>query len=285
MQGSGNTSQNNNTSVKELAVTGISQQNKDNGMRQIVPVNTAQQIQTTNKFAVLQEEEESNAGSQVAIVEEFEVQNTPIQKKLNPAAAGFTPKSTGVASSNRGKEVNLKEAGNLAKVPTERGKESTAQWVNRTFPLPNVTTNHSCQEFPSQSLDASVIPEQECLKDRVNFVGGRLWDDQHEEETDEGEFLEGHEDVEEIQEKDPDVEQQRVNAKSGRIEVQSADEGNNVMVPADQPLQSEQQTTPKSPTNPAVQLFQPVAHTEDTGDPGGSEGVELSQSRRVTEEE
>ncbi|OIT07933.1 hypothetical protein A4A49_10464 [Nicotiana attenuata] len=281
----GNIAQNNSTSVQQLSANGNSQQNNDNGGRQIVPVETVQQIQTTNKFAALQVEDESNAGNQLAIVEEVDVQNTPNQKELNPAAVAFTPKSTRVASSKRGKEINPNAEGILSKVPTGRGKESTAQWVNRTFPVLNVISNQSCQDIPSQSLDTSVLPEQENLKDRVEFVGSRLWDDQQEEESDEGEFLEGHEDVEEVQEKDLDVEEQSVNGKSGRVEAQSVDDGNNIMASPDQPLLIEQQNTPKSPSNSNVQLSKPIAQTKDTGDPGGSSKEVLQQQSETNQKE
>ncbi|OIT22003.1 hypothetical protein A4A49_32279, partial [Nicotiana attenuata] len=54
------------------------------------------------------------------------MQNTPTQKKLNPAAAGFTPKSTGVASLKKGNVATNKGEGilTLATAP----KESTAHW-------------------------------------------------------------------------------------------------------------------------------------------------------------
>lgn len=84
-----------------------------------------------------------------------------------------------------------------------------------------------------------MIPEQENLKDSVDFTGGRLWYQRHEEESDEGEFLEGHEDVEEVQDKEPDVEEQSLNGKSGGIEGQSAAEDNKVKDSAEQPLQVE----------------------------------------------
>ncbi|OIT28157.1 hypothetical protein A4A49_27711 [Nicotiana attenuata] len=217
-------------------VAAVNQQNNDNERRQIVPVDVGQQIQTTNKFAALEVEDEGDNEHPVILVEEVAVQDTPKQKELNPNASVFTPKSTGVASSKRGNVENVGENRTLAKEGTNKGKESTAQWVNRTFPVLNVTTNQYCQELPSQSLDTNMIPEQENLKDKVTFVGGRLWGQQHEEESDEGEFLEGHEDVEEVQDKDPDVEEQSVYGKSTKLEVQSAEEGVNVNIAAEQPL-------------------------------------------------
>lgn len=81
---------------------GNSQQSNDNGRRQIVPVNADQQIQTANKFAALQVEEQNNEGNQLVVVKDTVVQKLPVHKELNPAAAVFTPKSTGVASSKRG---------------------------------------------------------------------------------------------------------------------------------------------------------------------------------------
>ncbi|OIT28728.1 hypothetical protein A4A49_31276 [Nicotiana attenuata] len=243
VQGSGNVSQNKNTPVQVIASTIGNQQN--NG-KQMVPVDAGQQIQTANKFVALQVEEVSNEENQLAVVEAVDVQNTPIQKKLNPAAAGFTPKSTGVESSKR---------------------------VN------------SCQDIPSQSLDTSVIPEQENLADRVNFAGGKLWNDQYEEESDEGEFLEGHEDVEEVQEKDPDVEEQSVNGKNSRVEIQSVDGGNNVNTTDNQLLQIEQHSNsphPSNPENPSpAAMIEPIANTKDTGDTGdpGDHSSELQQQQ------
>ncbi|OIT36551.1 hypothetical protein A4A49_55614, partial [Nicotiana attenuata] len=190
-----------------------------NGKRQLVPVDAEQQIQSVNKFAALQVEEENNEGNQLVVVEDADVQKSPIHKDLNPAAAVFTPKSTGVASSKRGNETNPNGGGSLVKAATDRAKESTAQW-------------------------------QENLTDHVNFIGGRLWCQQHEEESDEGEFLKGHEDVEEVQDKDPDVEEQCVNGKSGRIEGQSAGEGIKAKDSADQPLQLEQPNNPEPSANP-----------------------------------
>lgn len=56
-------------------------------------------------------------------------------------------------------------------------KESTAQWVNRAFGG-NVTTNISCQDVLSLSLDTMTTAEQEKLNERLNFSSGKLWSDQ-----------------------------------------------------------------------------------------------------------
>ncbi|OIT21953.1 hypothetical protein A4A49_35477 [Nicotiana attenuata] len=255
----------------------------------MVQVDAVQQIHTTNKFVALQMEDEANERNQLAIVEEGDVQNTPTQKVLNPDAAVFTPKSTGVASSKRG-NVQPNGEKNLSKPAADGGKETTLQWVNRTFPDPKVTTNQSCQEITFQSLDTSIIPEQENLKDRVNFTGGRLWDQKHEEESDEGEFLEGHEDVEEVHDKDPDVEEQSVNGKSSRFKIQSAEEGINVNTTDEHQIeQPSNKITPSlnsNHTSSPIEAHEPSVQSSEEGDlddPGdlGDKRGEVQQQQLV----
>ncbi|XP_019241420.1 PREDICTED: uncharacterized protein LOC109221391 [Nicotiana attenuata] len=184
--------------------------------------------------------------------------------KLNAAATVFDPNTTRKEATKEGLSSNPSRNTN---------KEFTAQWVNRAFLDPNVTTNQSCQEIPSQSLYTSVIPEQENLKDRVNFIGGRLWCQQHEEESYEGEFLEGHEDVEEVHVEDPDVEEQSVNGKRDRSEVQGVVDGINAKGATDQPLQLDQyHINPNSLSIPnqessSVEKQDPIAQPKDPGDP------------------
>ncbi|OIT22822.1 hypothetical protein A4A49_34219 [Nicotiana attenuata] len=223
----------------------------------MVQVDAVQQIHTTNKFAALQIEDEANERNQLAIVEEVDVQNTPTQKVLNPDAAVFTPKSTGVASSKRG-NVQPNGKKNLSK--------------------------------PAADGDTSIIPEQENLKDRVNFTGGRLWDQQNEEELDEGEFLEGHEDVEEVHDKDPDAEEQSVNGKSSRFKIQSAEEGINVNTTDEHQIeQLPNKITPSlnpNHTSSPIKAHEPSVQSseagdlDDPGDPGDKMG-EVQQQQLV----
>ncbi|OIT19748.1 hypothetical protein A4A49_40203 [Nicotiana attenuata] len=263
-----------------------SQQIIAEGRRQI---NTIDAVQTANKLAALQTEEESTEGNQLAIVEAGDT--TPIQKELNPGAAIFTPKSTGVASSKRDIAGSNSREIQVIKATATTGNESTSQWVNRTFSVRNVTTNQSYQEIQSQSLDMSTILEQENLKDKVTFSGGKLWCEQHEEESDEGEFLEGHEDVEEVKDKDPDLEEQSVNGKSGRIEGQSAGEGDKVMIADEQVPQVEQISNQKlsSNINPSnIGLIEIIDQNNDTGDPkqlGDNGDVVQQQQKEVIQKD
>lgn len=128
-----------------------------------------------------------------------------------------------------------------------------------------------------------MIPEQENLKDSVDFTGGRLWYQQHEEELDEGEFLEGHEDVEEVQDKEPDVEEQSLNSKSGGIEGQSGAEGNKLKDSAEQPLHVEQPNNSELSANPInnpslAEMNEPIEQVRYTGDPRNS-GEEVQQQQ------
>lgn len=98
-------------------------------------------------------------------------------KKLNPTAPIFNPSSPGFGSAHVVNKEGI--------IHADKVKESTAQWAKRAFGGNNITTNQSCQEIPSQSLDTRAIEEQEKFHDRLNFNGGRLWSDQVEEHSDE----------------------------------------------------------------------------------------------------
>lgn len=88
--------------------------------------------------------------NQLALVQENSIQKSPIPVKtgrLRPAAIVFTPNSSKIERTNpygKGTEVNY-----------GLQKETTAQWVSRTF-VGNVATNQSCQEVLSQSIDTNV---------------------------------------------------------------------------------------------------------------------------------
>ncbi|OIT19477.1 hypothetical protein A4A49_41156 [Nicotiana attenuata] len=260
--------------------------------KELVPVRDDGHVQTSNQFAILEGDYSGDMqNNQLAVVEEVQeislnsaaaktnqggkgtVQNQVMRNtrtsprssgKLNAAATVFDPNTTRKEATKEGLSSNPSRNTN---------KEFTAQWVNRAFLDPNVTTNQSCQEIPSQSLYTSVIPEQENLKDRVNFIGGRLWCQQHEEESYEGEFLEGHEDVEEVHVEDPDVEEQSVNGKRDRSEVQGVVDGINAKGATDQPLQLDQyHINPNSLSIPnqessSVEKQDPIAQPKDPGDP------------------
>jgi len=132
VQESGNSPQKNVVTVQEIvSANGNIQHNNDNGKRHIDPVDACQQFHTSNKFAALQLEEENNQGNQLAIINNNTGQNSNIHKELNPTAAIFTPKSIGVASSNKGSGAYRKWEGssvNAAAVIVN----STTQVVKRT---------------------------------------------------------------------------------------------------------------------------------------------------------
>ncbi|OIT28291.1 hypothetical protein A4A49_24982 [Nicotiana attenuata] len=219
-QDQGATSQNNATAGMEIVPADVTrQQGIETTSVERGPIGVAQQIQTANKFAALQEDDgETNKENQLAIVEEPVDHRSPIQNNkkaglLNPVAAVFTPRS-GVASSKRGKVADpsgvdgvakAANSGVIEKVP----KESTAQWVSRTI-ANNVATNQSCQEIPSQSIEFDAV-ERVSKNERLQKSGNKLWHEQTEEESDEGEVPVGAIGEEESADEENDQEEQNVN--------------------------------------------------------------------------
>lgn len=139
-------------------------------------------VQTNNQFSILEiEDGEQENNNDLALVPQSIAllnptttgkgnakspakRNTP--GRLNAAAPAYNPTSTGIVENNL---VDLED--NSQK---EKEKESTSQWVIRAFGVNNVTTNQTCQEITSQSLDTTAIEEQENYQDRVKFTEGRL---------------------------------------------------------------------------------------------------------------
>ncbi|OIS98068.1 hypothetical protein A4A49_06560 [Nicotiana attenuata] len=159
-----------------------------------LPVN--RQIQVVNKFAVLENEESDVDGAnQVATVNTNNISspNATSQvsgRSLNAAAPVFYPISNG--KKTRKENNGIKDAVHIGEKSNGQGKESTAQWVSRTFAVNNVIMNQSCQEIPSQATDPEELAEHELLKQKVNWTGGRLWSNQTEEDPDEGDLSEGY---------------------------------------------------------------------------------------------
>ncbi|OIT20059.1 hypothetical protein A4A49_59584, partial [Nicotiana attenuata] len=110
-----------------------------------------QQIQTSNMFAVLEVQEDEDAGRNqlVEIGNKSTVNST---KKLNHTAAVFTPKSTGVGSTTS-KEDTEKHKNKNDEMVEDNQRDSTVAWVNRAFNANTVATNQSCQEVPSQATE------------------------------------------------------------------------------------------------------------------------------------
>ncbi|OIT29267.1 hypothetical protein A4A49_17178 [Nicotiana attenuata] len=152
-----------------------SEQNKTG--KEIVPIQQSgdqqggeanKQVQVANKFAVLEVvDEEDEPNNQLALVEAVNTPTNPVngnqgenqqQPKattpntgtLNLAAPAFNLNLSGIGSSNV--RVNSSPKSKSKEVP--KTKESTAQWVERTFNANTgggiVGINTSCQDIPSQ---------------------------------------------------------------------------------------------------------------------------------------
>ncbi|OIS97327.1 hypothetical protein A4A49_60563, partial [Nicotiana attenuata] len=177
-----------------------------------------QGCQTANKFAVLEVEDgDNNDNNQLVVVEDNSKEKSPAQSikstgKLNPSAPTFRPAASGIDSSKIGDKTKASDAGKGDKITTEQGgiKESTAQWVGRTF-ADNVATNQSCQEIPSQSVDFTAIDGITEGDEREQLNGKKLWLQQIEEDTEEGELPDGASGEEESTDEENDQEEQSVN--------------------------------------------------------------------------
>lgn len=228
---------------------------------QLSPVGneTSKQVQVANKFAVLEViDEEDEPGNQLALVEASATPKAPgngnqdeRQKhtgNLNPAAPAFTPNSSGIGSAND--RVNTSPKGKAKEI--HKTKESTAQWVERTFNTKtgegSVGINISYQDIPSQDTmvdkelakspalpDGTKFPT---LQERVQWRGGRLWSDQREEDSEADEVPEGAKVDEEPVVEEQEEEEQSVNdhptAITDKSNATNLDKGNEV--PIDQEI-------------------------------------------------
>ncbi|XP_070032135.1 uncharacterized protein [Nicotiana tomentosiformis] len=210
--------------------------------KEIVPVDQGanNQVQVGNKFAVLEvmDDEEEN-GNQLMLVDDQPSPRNPVTRdqitaqqrqksnannarKLNPAAPVFNPNSVGIGSTNGCVDTTPTGKGK----ETNRAKESTAQWVQRTFKDNAVGINTSCQDIPSQdtlvdrelakttdnqSSGAKTRSDFPKVNERVQWSGGRLWSDQIEEDSDEGEVPDGVPADDEPIDDDQEGEEQSVN--------------------------------------------------------------------------
>lgn len=167
------------------------------------------QIQANSNAMVVQKNwavEEPN--NQLVVVEYGNNQTptpstTPTGKTLNAAAPEFNPTSprTGVS-----KDGNKDSSIDKVKEKFAPNKESTSQWVQRTFGGNLVATNTSCQEIPSQdSFDANKLVKE---SGKIQLGEGKLWSHQTKEDSEENELLGDEEDsdAEDITEDDQDGE-------------------------------------------------------------------------------
>ncbi|OIS97324.1 hypothetical protein A4A49_02689 [Nicotiana attenuata] len=142
-------------------------------------------------FAALEDQDGANEeNNQLVVVEDNSparilADNIPAPKKLNPTAAVFTPKSTGVEStSRRVKEGNVNDKEKA--IVEGAQKESTATWVSRTFNENLVATNQSCQEIPSQATEIDATLTLTNVNGNLQLDGRKIWSQQVEEDPEEG---------------------------------------------------------------------------------------------------
>lgn len=174
--------------VRDSRVQTKAKQNleKENTGQEIVLVDgTVQQMQTTNKFAILEEEEgEKNENNQLMLIEESNEQRSPrhnlkITGSLNIAATPYKHSSPGITKSK--KENNVTPTWNGNAVAQGIQMESTAQWATRTFGGNIVPTNQSGKEIPSHSMCTNVTAAGFKYNDRLQLSESKLWSDQLEE--------------------------------------------------------------------------------------------------------
>ncbi|XP_070015217.1 uncharacterized protein [Nicotiana sylvestris] len=186
-----------------------------------VEKSTDQRVQTANKFPLLEViDDGNNENNQLAIVEVNASQNSPVQNsneagRLNPAAPAFRPTDFGIASSKVGNTPNSKEAGKGDRVTIDQGvpKETTAQWVGRTF-VNNTATNQSYQDVHSQSMKFTGIDGIVEGDEGLQLDGKKLWHQQTEVDSEEGEVPDGANGEEESADEENDQEEQSVNNKN-----------------------------------------------------------------------
>ncbi|XP_019241772.1 PREDICTED: uncharacterized protein LOC109221779 [Nicotiana attenuata] len=148
-------------------ITGKEEINKRSVQAMVPADKKRDQMQTDNKFAILEvEESDDNANNQLALVETMNA--VPVSKEtgiLNPVAPAYIPTSPGnTKRRNDGKNntknmpaVSVNPAGinkqkemeeNKNKVSTDQKvKESTAAWVQKAFKINEVAINTSVQEI------------------------------------------------------------------------------------------------------------------------------------------
>ncbi|OIT19121.1 hypothetical protein A4A49_64161, partial [Nicotiana attenuata] len=180
-----------------------------------------QQIQTSNMFAVLEVQEDDDAGiNQIVEVGNKSTVNSTM--KLNHTAAVFTPKSTGIGSTTS-KEDTEKHKSKNNEMVEDNQRDSTVAWVNRAFNANTVATNQSCQEVPSQATEIDATLRNINVTEDIQAEGRRIWSQQVEEDSDEGELPEGA--CGEVESSDEEVEQEEQSVNNNDKGQQSV--GNN----------------------------------------------------------
>ncbi|OIT20147.1 hypothetical protein A4A49_65944, partial [Nicotiana attenuata] len=210
-------------SAKEIIPANINVQQSNGITREEVVADGSnnQQIQTSNMFVVLEVQEDDDAGiNQVVEVGNKSTVNSTM--KLNHTVAVFTPKSTGIGSTTSKEDTEKHKSKNNETVEDNQG-DSTIAWVNRAFNANTVATNQSCQEVPSQATEIDATLRNINVTEDIQAEGRRIWSQQVEEDSDEGELLEGA--CGEVESSDEEVEQEEQSVNNNDKGQQSV--GNN----------------------------------------------------------
>ncbi|OIT26694.1 hypothetical protein A4A49_55970, partial [Nicotiana attenuata] len=178
-------------SGKEIIPANINVQQSNGVTREEMVANGSnnQQIQTSNMFAVLEVQEDDDAGRN-QLVEVGNKSTVNSNMNLNLTAAVFTPKSTGIGST-ASKEDTEKHKNKNDEMVEDNQRDSTVAWVNRAFNANTVATNQSCQEIPSQATEIDATLRNINATKEVQAEGRKIWSQQVEEDSDEGELPEG----------------------------------------------------------------------------------------------
>lgn len=185
-------------------------------------------MQVSNKFAALEAFEERNEQNQLAIVEAAQevtqVENISPAKEKNRGSGSRSPKKASPTGNKKGLNPSgpnfnpfLKgsEAAKQGVCNTLTGRmsgeqlnvETTSLWVQRAFVSNVVATNTFYQEIPSQvtRVDNNLAKKQKkeahaeseasddlfTSTEKTKWTGGRLWEDQIEEDSEEGDIPDG----------------------------------------------------------------------------------------------
>lgn len=169
---------------------------------------TVQQVQIANEFAILEVDEgENNENKQLVLVEESNEQMSSRHHPNTTPVFNSTSPGTGVSIEGNKGISQVKDKKNPS-----TNKESTSQWVQRTFGANLVTTNTSCQEIHSQNtLEADAMIKE---SGRIQLGQGNLWSDQIEEDSEEDNLFGDEEDSDDLPEEDQEgVEEQSENGQ------------------------------------------------------------------------
>nr|XP_016479143.1 PREDICTED: nucleolin 1-like [Nicotiana tabacum] len=194
-----------------------------------------------------------------AIINQTEAQGNT-GKKNSSTAPVFNPSPARIVSTNGCVDTSP----NGKRNDESRNKESTAQWVQRTFNANTVATNTSCQDTPSQ--DSRVEGELAKKLEKIQAVGAKI---RSESDNEEDEVPDGVQDSEESTDDEQEEEEQSVNGDAIlTAKITNEENLNNVYIdPKDQNISKEGQV---NTGRDGVGTEDPEQIGVDVVDPGGT---------------